>query len=61
VEEDNQWIFISDLTKAGKSLLIRDEKARCYSLDLSTRRVRKKPCDKTPDSRSVSERAESDR
>ena len=26
-EEDNQWLFISDLKLAGDSLLVRDEKS----------------------------------
>jgi len=37
-EEDNQWVFISDLKSAGNSLLVRDEKNRCYSIDLNTTR-----------------------
>lgn len=45
-EEDNQWVFISDLKKsAGNSLLVRDEKNRCYSIDLNTKQVRKAQCD----------------
>jgi len=43
-EEDNQWLFISDLKPAGDSLLVRDEKNRCYSIYLNTRRVKKAPC-----------------
>ena len=30
-EEDNQWLFISDLKLGENSLLVRDEKNRCYS------------------------------
>ena len=44
-EEDNQWVFISDLKSAGNSLLVRDEKNRCYSIDLNTKHVRKAQCD----------------
>jgi hypothetical protein len=36
-EEDNQWLFISDLKLAGNSLLVRDEKNRCYSIYLNAR------------------------
>jgi hypothetical protein len=43
-EEDNQWLFISDLKLAGNSLLVRDEKNRCYSIYLNTKRVNKAPC-----------------
>jgi len=44
-EEDNQWLFISDLKLAENSLLVRDEKNRCYSIYLNARRVSKAPCD----------------
>jgi len=44
VEEDVQWVFITNLRVIGKSLLVRDEKGRCYSVDLSTHRVRKTSC-----------------
>jgi hypothetical protein len=43
-EEDNQWLFISDLKHAGDSLLVRDEKNRCYSIYLTTKRVKKASC-----------------
>ena len=43
-EEDNQWIFISDMKLNGDSLLIRNEKNRCYSIFLNTRRVKSMPC-----------------
>jgi hypothetical protein len=43
-EEDNQWLFISDLKPVGNNLLIRDEKNRCYSISMSTKRVKKAPC-----------------
>jgi len=43
-EEDNQWLFISDLKLVGKSLLVRDEKNRCYSIYLNTKRVKKAHC-----------------
>lgn len=46
-EEDNQWLFISDLKLAGASLLVRDEKNRCYSIYLNTKRVKKAPCGNT--------------
>ena len=44
IEEDNQWVFITNLTLSDGTLLIRDEKSRCYILDLTTRRVRKQRC-----------------
>lgn len=43
-EEDNQWLFISDLKLSGDTLLVRDEKNRCYSINRNTRRMRKIPC-----------------
>ena len=39
-EEDNQWVFIGDLKSPGNSLLVRDERNRCYSIDLDTRHVK---------------------
>jgi hypothetical protein len=44
VEEDVQWVFITNLKVADKSLLVRDERARCYSVDLQSRRVRTASC-----------------
>jgi hypothetical protein len=41
MEEDVQAIFITNLKLAGNSLSIRDEKSRCYSLDLTTKHVKK--------------------
>lgn len=46
-EEDNQWLFISDLKLAGAFLLVRDEKNRCYSIYLNTKRVKRAPCGNT--------------
>jgi outer membrane protein assembly factor BamB len=43
-EEDNQWVFISDLKFAGNSLLVRDEKNRCYSIDMNTKHVKNAHC-----------------
>ena len=43
-EEDNQWLFISDLKLGENFLLVRDEKNRCYSIYLNTKRVKKAPC-----------------
>jgi hypothetical protein len=43
-EEDSQWVFISDLKLDKNALLIRDERSRCYHLDLSTKRVKPEPC-----------------
>jgi hypothetical protein len=44
VEQDNQWIFISDMKLDGNSLLVRNEKNRCYAIFLNTRRVKGRPC-----------------
>ncbi len=43
-EEDNQLIFISDLNLDHGALLIKDERSRCYRLDLSTKRVKNERC-----------------
>ena len=44
VEEDTQWVFITNLELDGNTLVIRDEKARCYALDLVTKHVAKRTC-----------------
>jgi hypothetical protein len=44
VEEDVQWVFITNLRLMDNSLFVRDEKARCYSVDLKTHRVHKASC-----------------
>ncbi len=44
IEEDVQWIFITDLKLVDNSLFVRDGKARCYTVDIKTRRVRKIIC-----------------
>ena len=43
-EEDNQWIFISGLWLDQNGLTIKDERSRCYVLDLSNKRVRRNRC-----------------
>jgi outer membrane protein assembly factor BamB len=43
-EEDVQWVFITDLSLDSNALLIRDEKSRCYRLDLEKKRVKKDKC-----------------
>lgn len=43
-EEDNQWVFITDLKVTESSLLVRDEKARCYSIDLTTKHKKRLNC-----------------
>ena len=43
-EEDNQWIFVSDLKFAGDALLVRNEKNRCYSIFLNSKHVKKLQC-----------------
>lgn len=44
-EPDVQLVFITDLKLAGSSLLVKDERSRCYSLDLNTKSVRKTHCE----------------
>jgi hypothetical protein len=44
VEEDNQWVFISDMKLAANSILVRNEKNRCYSISLTTKHVKKTHC-----------------
>jgi hypothetical protein len=42
LEEDVQWVFITELKLTGHSLIVTDEKSRCYSVDLQTRTVKRK-------------------
>jgi len=42
--EDVQWVFIDDLKLLDNALSVRDEKSRCYRLDLATRKARKTSC-----------------
>jgi hypothetical protein len=42
LEEDVQWVFIARLKVVGNSLWVKDEKSRCYSIDLDTKAVEKK-------------------
>ncbi len=44
LEEDVQWVFITRLELKGNSLLVQDEKSRCYQIDLAARHVTKKNC-----------------
>lgn len=44
IEEDVQWVFITELKLDDNSLLVRDEKSRCYRLDLATRRSKRHKC-----------------
>jgi hypothetical protein len=44
MEEDVQWIYISGLKLSGNDLLIRNEAARCYRLDLEKKSVRSYRC-----------------
>lgn len=41
LEEDVQWVFITDLKLVGNALRMKDEKSRCYNLDLTTKKVRR--------------------
>lgn len=44
VEEDVQWVYITNLKLVGDALLVRDEKARGYSVDVKSKHVRKQAC-----------------
>lgn len=44
LEEDVQWVYITDLRVAGKTLLVRDERPRCYTLDLTNKQVKTHDC-----------------
>src|SRR5450631_2033003 len=44
LEEDNQWIFINDLKLLDNTLLVRDEKSRCYRVDLTTKHLKRSHC-----------------
>jgi outer membrane protein assembly factor BamB len=44
LEEDNQWVFITDLKLVGNCLLVKDEDSRCYSVDLAGRHVKRRKC-----------------
>jgi hypothetical protein len=40
-EQDVQDVYVSDLKAIKGVLLVRDEKSRCYSIDIATKRVNK--------------------
>ncbi|MGP0017244.1 MAG: hypothetical protein ACLPHP_01645 [Candidatus Sulfotelmatobacter sp.] len=42
MEEDVQWVFITELKLTGSSLIVKDEKSRCYTVDLETKTVKQK-------------------
>jgi hypothetical protein len=42
LEEDVQWIAITELELSGNELFVKDEKGRCFAIDLDTRRVKRK-------------------
>jgi hypothetical protein len=42
LEEDVQWVFITDLTLTGSLLQVKDEKGRCYVINLDTKAVKRK-------------------
>jgi hypothetical protein len=44
LEEDVQWVFIIRLWFKGNDLVVRDEKSRCYRVDVATRAVEKASC-----------------
>jgi hypothetical protein len=39
-----QWVYIADLKLVGNSLFVRDEKSRCYSIELARRHVTQRQC-----------------
>jgi hypothetical protein len=47
MEEDVQWVFITSLKFDGDSLIVQDEKSRCYRVNLITRTVEKQFCERT--------------
>ncbi len=44
VEEDVQWVFITNLFPVGNDVGVRDEKARCYRVDVKKRRAKHMAC-----------------
>jgi hypothetical protein len=44
IEEDVQWVFITDLKLMDNSLFVRDGKRRCYAVDINSHHVRKASC-----------------
>ena len=44
IEEDVQWVFITDLKLVKNSLFVRDGKQRCYAVDVKTRAIAKADC-----------------
>ena len=44
IEEDVQWVFITDLKLMDNSLFVRDGKGRCYAVDINRHRVLKASC-----------------
>jgi len=53
IEEDNQWIYITNLKLSGNTLLVRDERDRCYQLELNTKKVKKDVCSQSIESKPV--------
>lgn len=47
LEEDVQWVYITNLKIVDNSLFVRDEKSRCYSIDLTSKHVKTQPCGST--------------
>src|SRR5260370_35585296 len=43
-EIDNQWIYVSNLRLEQNAFFIKDERSRCYRLDLNTRRGKRDRC-----------------
>ena len=44
LEEDVQWVFITHLRFKGTVLFVKDEKSRCYRVNVATKVVEKASC-----------------
>lgn len=44
LEEDVQWVFITRLWFKKNDLIVRDEKSRCYRVNVATKVVEKASC-----------------
>ena len=46
-DEEKQWVFITNLKLVKNSIFVKDEKSRCYALDITSKRVKKQKCGDT--------------
>jgi hypothetical protein len=44
IEEDVQWVYITNLKLSGSDIWIRDEAARCYTVNIMNKKVNKQSC-----------------